>query len=311
LPTQKTGFTTPTTLNTAGSNANTTSEFAAIVQSAPYTASGGALTSLTLKAADPNATMTVSYDGTSKPNSLTIQSVNLSGVVKYNQTVTSLTGQTTPASTSAVQLDDAATAGSTPQNVAGVLMSYKPSGGASTTFKYQTFGPWAYDNGSTGGNLSWFSYGIPFSATMPTTGTATYAGIAVGYYIDTSGTMYATTADMSATADFGASTMSFSTSNTNTIDVNSGATAANAALDLTSSTTSPLTIKGNNFTGTVANAAGTISGNATGLFYGSSTGLTTGSAGGAAVGTPEEIGGTYAATGTGGAMLGAFGGKVQ
>ena len=294
---------------------NHTYAYAGIVQTAPYTTSGGALASLTLKAADPNATATVSYDGSGLPSSLTIQSVNMSvnpSTVNQNQTPVSLSGQTTPASTTAVQLDDGVTVGTTMQNSAAILMSYKPSGGSNTTFQYQTFGPWAYDNGSTGGSISWFSYGIPFSATMPTTGTATYAGIAAGYYFDNSGSIYATTADMSATADFGASTMSFKTTNTYMVLAGtSGTGTANTALDLTTSSTSPLTINGNNFTGTVANAAGTISGNATGLFYGSSTGLTTGSAGGAAVGTPEEIGGTYAATGTAGSMLGAFGGKVQ
>jgi len=301
LPTQPTVF-SPITLNPT-SVASHTYAYVGIVQSATFTVSGGGLTSMTFQPADPNATMTVSYDALGVPNSLTLQSANVSGFVNQNQALGTLNGTTTPASITAVQLDDITPSTTNSLNMADVVMSYTPSGGASSTFSYQSFGPWEYAT-PTGGSISWFSYGIPTATALPTTGTATYAGIAAGNYVDTGGTIYATTANMSATADFGAGTINFSTSSTNTVNTNTTTTAANPALDLTGT----LTITGNNFTGSVQNPAGTISGNATGLFYG--PGLTTATAK-SVYQSPAELGGTYAATGTGGTMIGGFGGKAQ
>jgi len=304
------GVTAPTTLNNAGSQNSGTYAFAAIVQSATFTGSGGALTSLTLNSADRSATATVTYDGTNTPSALTISLNDPSNTVlgpANHQTKNVSIGPTTPASVSAVQLDDGVTVNSTKQNLADIVMGYTPSGKSLVNFSYQDFGPWAYTT-STGGSISWFSYGIPFSGTMPTSGSATYLGIAKGNFINPSGVMYNTTADMTATADFGAGTIAFSTSSTNMLASDPAygtTTTVNTNLNLTGT----LTITGNNFTGTVANSNSggtTISGNASGLFYGQPV-----TGGTSTIGSPREIGGTYAATGADGTMMGAFGGKAQ
>lgn len=160
-------------------------------------------------------------------------------------------------------------------------------------WQYQTFGEWATVDLAGDGSLIPSSFkGQGFSTgdvtpvgSMPHTGTATYAGTAAGYLV-TGGNLtgaVATRADVSATANFGTGSMSFST-------VNTKAAGANRS-DL--NFVGNLTITDNGFSGTV-NHSGTLSGTAKGKFYGPHA---------------DEIGGAYNLSGSAGQLIGAFGAK--
>ena len=128
---------------------------------------------------------------------------------------------------------------------------------------------------------------------MPGTGTATFTGLASGFYVDNLGIPYFTAANMSANADFGARTIGFSTTNSTMSDLNTGA-GPMSATGLNLSGTLTYTSGSSRFTGSVTSVNG-MSGNANGRFYGPNA---------------EEIGGVYGVAATGvGSMLGAFGGR--
>lgn len=158
---------------------------------------------------------------------------------------------------------------------------------------YQTFGMWAVDTSATTGIIGVISLGNPTPANaIPAGGSATYSGTAGGIHIDESGMAFGYVADVSATANFGAASVAFATSNSESLDTVSTPL---PALDMTGTLTiQPGT---STFSGPVTNTYGTsgMSGTATGRFYGP---------------LYEEIGGVFGLTGDGpSTLLGAFGGK--
>ena len=159
-------------------------------------------------------------------------------------------------------------------------------------FEYQTFGAWgAYGNATTPAYA--VSVGSPSPASaIPSVGSLTFTGVSNGYYVDPGKFGYITNATMVAVVTFDNRTVAFNTTNT-TVAGGPGA--------------SQLSVPALNMTGTLSYAAGTnamtgtattangMSGNMNGKFYGP---------------TANEVGGTYAVTGSGvGSMVGAFGGK--
>ncbi|QDX80427.1 hypothetical protein B9N43_03605 [Denitratisoma sp. DHT3] len=188
--------------------------------------------------------------------------------------------------------------------------SYAP-GEAHESYAYMTFGTWFEDRttGSTAQGVNGsFVYGSATDpASIPSTGTASYAGNISGTYFLANGAEPPDThASMNATVDFSARSLSFSTQNSriynsydNTYDqatnkvtiVNSNAT---AAPELNMNGTLTYAAGSNVFSGTVTDAGGR-SGTATGRFFGPAA---------------EEIGGAFGLSAAGkGTHSGYFVGK--
>jgi hypothetical protein len=140
----------------------------------------------------------------------------------------------------------------------------------------------------------WYVYGqeTPFAA-IPSTGSATYLGTLNGNYFDGTATAYAVRADLTATADFAARSVDFSTLGTETVVLLPlGGTGAIASRNDLNINHSPLTIgtNTNQFSGTVTDVGGRT-GTATGRFYGPAA---------------NEIGGVYSLSGGGQTNIGSF-----
>ena len=157
-------------------------------------------------------------------------------------------------------------------------------------WNYQTYGVWVTGNGVGVGTAGAVSAGSATPGTsIPTSGSATFVGNALGIY--TSGLTYATAASMQATVNFSSRTIGFSTGGTVASNFNGSGGYNAPGLNLTGTLAyAPATTS---FSGAVRSAGG-MSGTAAGNFYGPNA---------------NEIGGTYALTGNGGAMGGGFGGK--
>ncbi|NLF53934.1 MAG: transferrin-binding protein-like solute binding protein [Thauera phenolivorans] len=157
---------------------------------------------------------------------------------------------------------------------------------------YQTFGMWGTDDGAGNASLGTVSYGrvTPASA-LPATGSARYLGAFVGFYVGPTGTGEdATGGAVRVDVDFGLRTLAFATSGT--LD-SSGA--ARPELELRGSDLA-YAAGSNDFSGTLANAGGTMSGPVRGRFYGPAA---------------EELGGVFAveAAGSWETYGGAFGAR--
>jgi hypothetical protein len=165
-------------------------------------------------------------------------------------------------------------------------------------WNYQTFGIWAMEGAELPNlRIGAMSAGGPTSGnSIPTTGTASFKGLAVGLYIDPAGTIWGTAASMKADANFGSRTILFSTSNTmRGGDVNAPTTASIPDGNLNLSGTLSYAQGINNFSGALQTQNGALSGRGEGQFYGP---------------TAEEIGGVYSLSGSGPSrMIGGFGGK--
>ena len=159
-------------------------------------------------------------------------------------------------------------------------------------FEYQTYGAWgAYGNATSGGSAISIGSATPVTG-MPATGSYTFTGGASGYYTDANKLAYVTNANMTATASFDARTVSFATNGTYVSGSPSGS--AISSPDLNLSGTLAIASGANKVSGTVTTVSG-MSGNANGKFYGP---------------TANEVGGTYAVSGSGlGTFVGGFGGK--
>lgn len=195
----------------------------------------------------------------------------------------------------------------TPTPVLTYLIPYSatinPSG-----YSYQTFGNWS--GISPGGlNETWFSLGIPTApSSLPTSGTASYAGQLEGTFVDSNTRDPAVAvATVTFTADFANRTISLATAATTALS-------ANAATSTTPTGQSGLNFAGslayasgsNGFTGAITTTNG-MSGNATCRFYGPAIATATASK---VVNSPPEISCTFAVFATGvGAMEGALGAK--
>ena len=159
-------------------------------------------------------------------------------------------------------------------------------------FEYQTFGAWgAYGNATTPAYA--ISVGNPSPASaIPMGGAVTFTGGATGYYVDANKFSYLTSANMVANVTFDNRTAVITTTNTTLIG---GPGAAQLSIPSLNMTANLSYAAGANALAGSATTANGMSGNINGKFYG--PGL-------------NEIGGTYAVTGSGiGSMVGGFGGK--
>ncbi len=156
-------------------------------------------------------------------------------------------------------------------------------------WSYQSFGIWGTTDLSSGPwNLNAISAGMPTSGSaLPSTGTATFRGIAVGVFVDTA-SVHATTATMRADVNFGSRSILFSTANTKI------ASTPNAGFDLSGTLTYAPGV--NAFKGTVRSSNQQLIGESAGRFFGPAA---------------EEIGGVYSLHSSTNfmGMIGGFGGK--
>ena len=160
---------------------------------------------------------------------------------------------------------------------------------ANQGYEYQTYGAWVtgYDTGS--GTVGAGSYGAKTNASnIPPVGTtADYSGIGLGIARRADGQPYATISNVNVTTDFNSATIS--STGTEAVNLNSGSTGAASELDFAGSGS----VVGSGF---VAPVSGTgTSGSAQGQFYGPNA---------------NEVGGTFATTGSGDVShIGSFGGN--
>jgi hypothetical protein len=159
-------------------------------------------------------------------------------------------------------------------------------------FEYQTYGAWgAYGNATTPAYAISVGNASPASA-IPLTGALTFTGGATGYYVDASKFAYVTNANMVAAVTFDNRSVAFTT--TNTSIAGGPGTPQISAPSLNMTGTLSYAAGSNAMSGTATTANG-MSGNMNGKFYGPAL---------------NEVGGTYAVTGSGvGSMVGGFGGK--
>ena len=161
-------------------------------------------------------------------------------------------------------------------------------------WNYQSLGAWGMKLDTPSWQLGAVSAGTPTSgSSLPTTGSATFSGLAAGFYIDPAGTPYGTTANMRADVNFGSRSIGFSTSNTQVKNTNTNVRTTETGLNLSGSLSYAPGV--NAFSGSVQTQNTLLGGQAGGRFYGPAA---------------EEIGGVYSLQGAGvSRMLGGFGGK--
>jgi hypothetical protein len=159
-------------------------------------------------------------------------------------------------------------------------------------FEYQTYGAWgAYGNATTPAYAVSVGNPSPASA-IPLTGALTFTGGATGYYVDANKFGYVTNANMVAAVTFDNRTVAFTTTNTSIAGGPGVPQISAPSLNMTG--TLSYAAGTNAMTGTATTTNG-MSGNMNGKFYGPAL---------------NELGGTYAVTGSGvGSMVGGFGGK--
>jgi hypothetical protein len=160
------------------------------------------------------------------------------------------------------------------------------------TFDYQTYGIWITGVGSASGTYGATSVGAPSPASaIPVAGIATYQGHAGGLYVDATGLLYFTTAQMNTSVNFFKREVYFDTNTTSQTLNPTTVPFSNSTLNMTG--TLNIAPGTNRFTGAVTTNGG-LTGTATGRFYGPAV---------------QEIGGTFSTTGTGGqSYVGGFGG---
>ena len=161
-------------------------------------------------------------------------------------------------------------------------------------WNYQSFGAWNQQHSAGNGTISVSSFGqaTPASA-VPTSGQAKFTGKSAGFYVSPTGQGSIASADVTVNANFSARSLGFSTSGT-TIARDPKAPTAAPQLNLNGTFTySPAA---NAFTGTLTNAAGTMSGSSRGQFYGP---------------TAQELGGAFSvkSSTTSEMLTGAYGAK--
>ena len=164
-------------------------------------------------------------------------------------------------------------------------------------WNYQTFGVWNRATSLTSFDAGVFSFGSPTPATaLPTTGTATFNGLANGFFVDSTHTAFFTTAQMTANVIWSttAPTITFSTTNTTVVGITAPSSigTSNSGLNLNAAIAYPAGT--NAFSGTVTSNNG-MTGTLTGRYFGPNA---------------EEVGGLYNLSNPAvGTMMGGFGGK--
>lgn len=167
----------------------------------------------------------------------------------------------------------------------GTPIDYQVEG---TGFEYQQFGMWEEDIGTVRRDLTVWSYGeITPGSAVPTSGSASFTGRLVGVYVSPAGASAGAAASVGVDADFTKRSLGFASSGTTV-----GGAAA-PQLDLRGALT--YGAGQSRFSGSVANASGSLRGSSTGNFYGPRA---------------EELGGTFSASGSGSErFVGAYGAK--
>jgi hypothetical protein len=171
------------------------------------------------------------------------------------------------------------------------------SSAAAYGWDYQAFGVWDTSGGTGSGTVGAVTVGAETAgAAIPLSGTGSFVGVSGGQYVNSSGEPFYTGSDMTATANFGARSIAFATSNTAT---STDLTSATANANLNMAGTLSYSAGVNQFTGSVTSVGGgpsnaAMSGTAAGKFYGP---------------TAQEIGGTFGLSNGSTGYLGAFGGK--
>lgn len=237
---------------------------------------------------------TLALDGTSVQGAsdgaatLTLNSSNNFSAISASNAVSSVSFSTANGDTLQAGFDGNATVAlSKAQTTVGAFANPAAYG-----FEYQTYGAWgAYGNATTPAYAISVGNASPASA-IPLTGALTFTGGATGYYVDASKFGYVTNANMVAAVTFDNRSVAFTTTNTS-IAGGPGAPQISApSLNMTG--TLSYAPGSNAMSGTATTANG-MSGNMNGKFYGPAL---------------NEVGGTYAVTGSGvGSMVGGFGGK--
>lgn len=163
----------------------------------------------------------------------------------------------------------------------------------SSALEYQSFGIWQTGRTTASGTIGAISAGAPTAgASIPTSGTATFSGGAIGLAVDNAGTTSSVSANGTVNVNFGSRAITLSTTSSYKTNMITGAVAAAPDLNLSGSMTyAPAS---NAFNGTVTTAGGAY-GSTSGRFYGPSA---------------QEVGGTFATTGAGlQTYAGAYGAK--
>jgi len=175
-------------------------------------------------------------------------------------------------------------------NAAGTLASVQAHAPESLGHQYQSFGVWNERIDASRGQITIWSQGQPTPAQgIPASGSATFQGRLSGIYVAPSGVGGTAASDLKVSADFGARSLGFASSGTTV----NGAAAPN--LDLRG--TLAYAPGQGRFSGSVANASGSLRGSTNGQFYGPRA---------------EELGGVFAAAGAGAErFVGAYGAKRQ
>lgn len=177
----------------------------------------------------------------------------------------------------------------------GVVMdgTFAPLG-----WNYQSFGVWENATGSSF-QVGAISAGIATAGpSLPTSSTANFTGIANGFYVDSFGAAYATSASMTAAVDWSTRQITFATgtivgAETRRSNLSTGVITIDTGLNLSGTLSYAPGV--NAFNGTVTTQNLQLSGPANGRFYGPAA---------------TEIGGTYSLTGSGvQRMIGGFGGR--
>jgi hypothetical protein len=183
----------------------------------------------------------------------------------------------------------------------GLCVAENPSALALTVdpfaerWNYQSFGIWAMESGPDIKLGAVSAGGLTQGNSLPTTGTATFNGLAAGFYIDAGGTLWGTAATMRADVNFGSRSILFSTSSTVRGNDPQDPKVGNRDDGLNLSGTLSYAQGVNNFSGSLKTQNDQLSGQGTGRFYGPAA---------------EEIGGVYSLSGSGvSRMVGGFGGK--
>ena len=168
------------------------------------------------------------------------------------------------------------------------------------SFNYQSFGIWA--NGdlspSSSGYVSAFSGGAPTADVASLSGTASYDGVAAGWYVDDQGVPYAAFADFHAGINFDANKVtSLYTSDTYLTNPNLASPMEASNLDFNQTN---VILPDVSATGAFTSEIG-----ADGLNTGTMTGQLNGQVFGP---NGEEVGGLFQLSGSGGSYMGAVGG---
>lgn len=166
-------------------------------------------------------------------------------------------------------------------------------------FNFQSFGIWAKKNNATNYTGGVYSYGSTLTPVIPTTGTATFNGLAGGSYgkkdADTGGLVYS---KLVASVDFVNRSVALDASNSHFLDLSNGnknfAWSPNSKFDFTGNLT--YQANSNSFTGSLTNTGGLGTGTATGRFYGDQA---------------QELGGVFKFENANEIYGGAFGAKKQ